>query len=224
MSASKTVGVIATIGGISLIGWFVVDKNKPKLSTYQLKELKKNIEEKSVPVVPIVVKTPLQQWQEKYGKLNSLEKAKLNKTQIANLGFSVYSDGTIGYSLNDVGQKLRAEQEYPITDNCKQLDVTLRDLILKISEEGQKLVSGNPNKIYLEALQKHKIVLQNIFTTNQCAINIENERLDESGLLLTKQSIEVEESLKKNSTFDQNIYIGVGGLLLITGLFFLLKK
>lgn len=224
MSASKTLGVITTIGGISLIGWFVINKNEPQLSASQLTALKNDIENKSIAVAPIAIKTPLKQWQEKYAKLGSLEKAQLNKTQIANMGFTVSSDGAIDYSLNNVGQKLRAEQEYPITNNCKQLDVTLRNIILKIAEEGQKLVSGNPNKIFLEALQKQKIILQNIFTTNQCAIEIENERLDESGLLLTKQSIEVEESLKNNTAVDQNIYIGVGGLLLITGLFFLLKK
>jgi hypothetical protein len=233
MSITRTVGVITTFGGISLIGLFALNKLKPQLSKSQLEKLKKQLEEKSIPILPVAEKTPLEQWQIKYAKLTALEKAQLNKSVIANLGFSVSNTGTIEYSQNEIGQRTRAEQEYPISkketdtfqvNDCKALDVTLRDITLKIAEEGQKLLGKSPNKIYLEALQKRKIVLQNLFTTKSCSVKIENERQDETGLILTKQAIEVEESLKSNLTVDQNIYLGTGSLLLLTGMFFLLKK
>ena len=46
----------------------------------------------------------------------------------------------------------------------------------------------------------------------------------ESAVLITKQAIEQEKAVLKPANNEQNIYIGVGALILLVGLLILVKK
>ena len=49
-------------------------------------------------------------------------------------------------------------------------------------------------------------------------------RLDESGMILTQQSAKSEQNFSKESNKEQYIYIGAGALVLLVGVYVILKK
>jgi hypothetical protein len=106
-------------------------------------------------------------------------------------------------------------------NNCVSLDLLIKKLIDKIALETKKL---NPNKEYITALIEFKSSMQNQFDINRCADKIEKSRQIESALLLTKGAIESEESVLTKSNVEQKIYIGAGALILLVGLYIIVKK
>jgi hypothetical protein len=62
------------------------------------------------------------------------------------------------------------------------------------------------------------------FASNSCADKIETLRQKETGVLITKTSIAQEKSVLGSSKKEENIYIGVGALVLLVGLFIVIKK
>lgn len=77
---------------------------------------------------------------------------------------------------------------------------------------------------YIQALVNQKSILESLFVTNDCADKLEKLRQNESAVLITKQSIEQEKAVLKPANTDQRIYIGVGALILLVGLYILVKK
>ncbi len=66
--------------------------------------------------------------------------------------------------------------------------------------------------------------LENKFVDLDCRNKIEQIRLDESGMLLTKQSAVSESNVLPSSYKEQYIYIGLGSLVLLVGLYVIAKK
>lgn len=77
---------------------------------------------------------------------------------------------------------------------------------------------------YIQALVNQKALLEMTFASNDCADKIETLRQNESAVLITKTAIEQEKSVLKPANTDQRIYIGAGALILLVGLFILVKK
>ena len=77
---------------------------------------------------------------------------------------------------------------------------------------------------YIQALVDQKALLESIFASNNCLDKIETLRQNESAVLITKQAIEQEKSVLKPANTDQRIYIGVGALILLVGLYIIIKK
>lgn len=106
-------------------------------------------------------------------------------------------------------------------NNCVSLDLLIKKLTDKIALETKKSI---PNKEYITALIEFKSSMQNQFDINRCADKIEKSRQIESALLLTKGAIESEESVLTNNKVEQKIYIGAGALILLVGLYIIVKK
>lgn len=104
--------------------------------------------------------------------------------------------------------------------SCVQLDKLIKDVRDRIVLERGKL----SDEYYIQALSDQKNVLELIFASNSCADKIETLRQNESAVLVTKQSIEQEKSVLKPSNTDQKIYIVGGAVILLVGLFILVKK
>jgi hypothetical protein len=112
--------------------------------------------------------------------------------------------------------------KYPSkAENCYKTDQNLklvRDEIVAL------LLTGNANREYIKALQERKELYELTFNRNKCRDKIEEDRLRESANLITKASINQEKSVIDKSFTEQKIYIGVGALFLILGLYIVLKK
>ena len=73
-------------------------------------------------------------------------------------------------------------------------------------------------------MQSRKISYEIRFNQDKCRDKIEEDRLRESANLITKASINQEKSVLDKSLTTQYIYIGFGALVLMTGLYIVLKK
>jgi hypothetical protein len=103
---------------------------------------------------------------------------------------------------------------------CVQLDKLLRDIRDRIVAERLKFSEDR----YIQALLDQKAVLEMSFASNSCSDKIETLRQKETAVLITKTSIEQEKKVLGSSKKEENIYIGVGALVLLVGLFIVLKK
>jgi hypothetical protein len=116
--------------------------------------------------------------------------------------------------------------------SCVQLDkliLKIRDKIvaerIKPSQYNYGLTRGTPSSDnYIQELVSQKGRLEGVFATYGCADKIEKLRQNESAVLITKTSIEQEKAVLKPSNTEQRIYIGAGALILLVGLFILVKK
>jgi hypothetical protein len=117
--------------------------------------------------------------------------------------------------------------------SCVQLDKLIKDIRdytvaerIKPSPYNYGLTKGIyfPASFYIQALVDQKAVLELMFATNDCPDKIEKLRLNESAVLITKKAIEQEKAVLKPANTEQRIYIGVGALILLVGLYIIVKK
>jgi hypothetical protein len=136
--------------------------------------------------------------------------------------FNNFINLSIGNSskLNEV--KNRVQSQYAWNGGtCVQLDKLIKDVRDRVVSERLKSDSDN---YYIQALLDQKAVLEMSFASNSCADKIETLRQKETGVLITKTSIAQEKSVLGSSKKEENIYIGVGALVLLVGLIIVLKK
>jgi len=68
------------------------------------------------------------------------------------------------------------------------------------------------------------MILENTSVDSDCRNKIEQIRLDESGSLLTKQSAISESNVLPSNYKEQYLYIGLGSVVLLVGLYIIAKK
>ena len=105
--------------------------------------------------------------------------------------------------------------------DCVSLDLLIKSLRDKIISERLKL---KPDQDYLKALEERKNAMESGFNVNNCSQKIEKVREIESALLLTKEAIKSEESVLPKNNNEQKIYIVAGALILLVGLYIIVKK
>jgi hypothetical protein len=80
------------------------------------------------------------------------------------------------------------------------------------------------NNMVKTILPKKILELENKFVLLDCRNNIELKRLNESAELLSKQSVTQEQNVLSTNYKEQYIYIGLGALVLLVGLYVISKK
>jgi hypothetical protein len=76
-------------------------------------------------------------------------------------------------------------------------------------------------------LQGYKDSVKNYekdFISKGCKGRLESEKLKDNAIILTDMSSQQEKNILKKNVTEQYAYIGIGGLVLITGLYMVLKK
>jgi hypothetical protein len=143
-----------------------------------------------------------------------------------------YSGGGNSTQINASIDRVQSEF-YWNGGSCVELDKLIKKVRDRIASERIKpsLYNYGLNKglspsveIYVDELIKHKSLLEGIFAGYNCADKIETLRQNETSVLITKTAIEQEKSVLGNSKKEQNIYIGVGALVLLVGLYIVIKK
>jgi hypothetical protein len=66
--------------------------------------------------------------------------------------------------------------------------------------------------------------LENTFVNSDCRNAIEKKRLEESAKIITKQSAIQEQNVLPSNYKEQYLYIGLGAVVLLTGLYVITKK
>jgi hypothetical protein len=149
-------------------------------------------------------------------------------------GLFIQNDGNSDYQSSESNpqssyiqtpESKAVEYKYSIKpENCYKLDINLKLIRDEIVEESKKLLGGSGNSEYLKALESRKNSYEISFAQDKCRDKIEEDRLRESANLITKASINQEKSVLDKSLTTQYVYIGFGALVLLTGLYIVLKK
>jgi hypothetical protein len=108
--------------------------------------------------------------------------------------------------------------------NCVSLDKDIKRISDKLVAERKK--SPLPNlqqKAYLEALELKKYAWESTFATKGCRDIIENIRLTTGAVETSKFAIKAEQQILPANEKDQNIYIGLGAVVMLIGLYIVLK-
>ena len=106
------------------------------------------------------------------------------------------------------------------SNSCSDLDIDLKSINEDILNERK---SGN-NQNILSYLSFVKSMVQNKFNDADCRNKIEMTRAESLAKELTKSSIIQEQKVLGSSQKDQSVYVILGGLVLVVGLYVLIKK
>jgi len=124
---------------------------------------------------------------------------------------------------------VRTGVSYNEVRDCVQLDESIKatkDEIVRF--ETKKLQLGDKWLPFSEKiLQSYKDSVknyQNDFISKGCKGRLESEKLKDNAIILTDMSSQQEKNILKKNVTEQYAYIGIGGLVLITGLYMVLKK
>jgi hypothetical protein len=109
--------------------------------------------------------------------------------------------------------------------NCVSLDKDIKRISDKLAE--QRKLSPLPSlqqRAYLEALEAKKSDWESMFATKGCRDIIEDIRLTTGAVEESKFAIRAEQQVLPKNEKDQNLYIGLGAVVMLIGLYIVLKK
>jgi hypothetical protein len=109
--------------------------------------------------------------------------------------------------------------------NCVSLDKDIKRISDKILEERKKSpLPSLQQRAYLEALEGKKSEWQGTFDTKSCRDIIEKIRLTTGAVEQSKFAIKAEQQILPKNEKDQNLYIGLGAVVMLIGLYIVLKE
>jgi hypothetical protein len=107
---------------------------------------------------------------------------------------------------------------------CLALDKTLKEYIVRKTDLLKQDVSGGVNRNLLNETLKLFYETEEKFVKMKCAKKIEYLRLNETAVLDLEQAIKSEASVLEKNKKEQNIYIALGGIMVLTAFYILIKK
>ena len=148
-----------------------------------------------------------------------------SNTNYENLNIKVELDA-LGLGLSNYDKKrdlIRKEisDKYNLPNNCILLDQELGRLTKDIATYR---TNNNLDNLYLLGMEEHLEQGKVLFESKDCRNLIEEKRLNETALLSTKFAIEQERNVLDKSKIEQRIYIATGTILVLVGLYIILKK
>ena len=108
--------------------------------------------------------------------------------------------------------------------NCTSLDKDIKKISDRLVAERKK--SPNPSlrqRAYLEALELKKNGWELTFATKGCRDIIENIRLTTGAVEESKFAIKAEQQVLPKNEKDQSLYVGLGAVVILVGLYIVLK-
>ena len=108
--------------------------------------------------------------------------------------------------------------------DCLSLDKALKEYSVRKSDLLKQKVDGNVNQRLLDETLNLFYDTEEKFTKMKCREKIEFLRLNETAVLDLEQAIKSEASVLEKNKKEQNIYIGLGAIVILTGFYILIKK
>lgn len=109
--------------------------------------------------------------------------------------------------------------------NCASLDKELKRLSDKLLSERKKYPLPNlQQNAYIEALELKKNAWESTWNTKGCRDIIENIRLESIAVAQTSSAIKAEKSILGTANKNEKIYLGLGGLVVLVGLYIVLQN
>ena len=158
---------------------------------------------------------------------NNYEQKRLN--ELKDLGIILF------HQRNELNQlKAKDCSSLPKREDisCKAKDSSIKEYSDNIAlwrkellkPDGQGIYSKRTLKIFIDNANVGLLKLQNDFSEKGCRDILEKQNLNESGYLLSQQSEKQEGNVLKSNYNEQYLYIGLGSVFLLTGLYIISKK
>jgi len=134
-----------------------------------------------------------------------------------NIKSNWFFDNYRQYSLDEYSQYFESEPDPSglgiqiIADNCKNLDYSIKTIQDRIAEQ----TKNRPNETHRRVLVWFKNILEDYFQFKGCRDTIEKQRMIDSAKSQAIFSIKAEDSILGENQKNQNIYLGVGALVLV---------
>lgn len=134
--------------------------------------------------------------------------------------------GSTKSSLAQIEAFQKVQDEFgSLPYNCASLDKELKRLSDKLLSERKKYPLPNlQQSAYIDALELKKNAWESTWTTKSCKDIIENIRLESIAVTQTASAIKAEKSILGTANKNENIYIGLGGLVILVGLYIVLQN
>ena len=133
--------------------------------------------------------------------------------------------GRTGFSKAQEAGYTKVQNEFgSLPYNCVSLDKDIKRISDRLLAERKK--SPLPNlqqRAYLDALELKKRTWENTFSDKGCRDIIENIRLTTGAVEESKFAIKAEQQILPVAEKDQSIYIGLGAVVMLIGLYIVLK-
>lgn len=108
--------------------------------------------------------------------------------------------------------------------NCVSLDKDIKRISDKLEVERKKSpLPSLQQRAYMEALELKKHAWESTFATKGCRDIIENIRLTTGAVEESKFAIKAEQQVLPTNEKDQTLYIGLGAVVMLIGLYIVLK-
>jgi hypothetical protein len=108
--------------------------------------------------------------------------------------------------------------------DCVSLDKELKKISSRLIGVRKATPLPTPEwKAYTDALELKKLDWESTFAQKSCRDIIENIRVQSAGLTETKFAIQSEKQVLGESNKNQNLYIGIGAVVILAGLYIVLK-
>ena len=108
--------------------------------------------------------------------------------------------------------------------NCVSLDREIKIISDRLLNERKKYPQPKlQQRAYMEALELKKYAWESTFSKQGCRDIIENIRLTTGAVEESKFAIRAEQQVLPTNEKDQNIYIGLGAVVMLIGLYIVLK-
>lgn len=169
-------------------------------------------------------------------KISSLEKdPDKNRENSATAGDLIYYKGLLDTDQKTYNTKncvLNIKSDIKVSNasfqECAGLDNGIREFKQKILDLRKKALTTSGltknEDILVVRLESDLNQRENEFTNKNCRDKIETIRLTDTAVVSTKLAEEMERQVLGRNQKEKYVYIGVGGLVLLTGLFIVLKK
>ena len=117
-------------------------------------------------------------------------------------------------------------ESYTATEikECIALDKLIKEYLDRRSDLLKQKLAGGVNESLLNETQKLFNDSEDKFSKMNCRKKIEFLRLNETAVMDLEQAIKSEKTVLGKNKREQNIYIGLGAIVLLTGFYILTKK
>lgn len=107
---------------------------------------------------------------------------------------------------------------------CIGLDFEIKRVKDEIALLRKKITLKPSEKRILDGLTSQLLILEKNFSNNNCRDEIEKLNLEQSAIILTENSATQEKNVLPSSYKEQYVYIALGSVVLLVGLYIISKK
>jgi len=137
-----------------------------------------------------------------------------------------YTGNSTEYSRAQESGYQKVQNEFgSLPFNCADLDKQIKRISDRLLTERKKdPLPSVEQKAFIDALELKKTGWESMWATNNCRDIIEKIRLQSMAVTETSSAIKQETSVLDKSKKDESLYIGLGGVVLLVGLYIVLNK